>query len=68
MSAFTLWTEKALICVDVSDAPSGYFYGVAYWAEVWFRFYHSKKFACGSLYLHRSNKPDIECTIGRRNS
>ena len=68
MKPFTLWTEKALSSVHVAQTESGYFYGVAFFGEVWFRFTHSMFFAAGHIYLYTGNGPDLESWMERRNS
>ena len=68
MSAFTLWTEKAMNQVELAFTGITYAYGIAYWGEIWFRFYHPPmKPGTGRLMLHSSGY-DSYALMERRNS
>ena len=53
MSAFTIWTEKAMDHMELAFTGVTYAYGIAYWGEIWFRFYHPPTDpGTGRLILH----------------
>ena len=61
MSAHTIWSRHAMRSVAIATTAEGYTYGIAYFAEVWFRF------EGGRLYCHCRPSPlDATAIMERR--
>ena len=67
MSAFTLWTEKALLRVRVTPPDvDGFVFGVAYSSEIWFHAVENR-LACHTWSAY-TGALDATAIMERRNS